>query len=233
MKDIKVIGFDADDTLWECSIYFKEVESVFCSLLSDYLSPDELVQVLFRTEEKNMPLYGYGVMAYTLSLIETAIEVSHEKVPVSVLKTILESGRQLLQKPVTLCPGAVEVIPLLNKVYQLVLVTKGDLLDQERKLKSSGLTSYFHHIEIVSEKHSQHYARLLQAFNIQPSEFLMVGDSLKSDILPVVKLGANAVHIPHPSTWKYEQASDQGLLYRRIDSLLELPSILFTAFPDF
>lgn len=226
MKSIKVIGFDADDTLWANGSYFREAEVSFCALLSDYMPEKELSTALFSTEMKNMEWYGYGAMAYTLSLIETAIRISRGKVPAPVIGEILELGRALLSKPVDLFPGVNEILPFLQDRYRLIVVTKGDLLDQERKLEKSGLLPYFHHIEVVSEKRESNYLHLINALDIQPEEFLMVGNSLKSDVLPVLAIGGKAVHVPFHTVWQHESAEKPATPYIEIESLLDLPGVL-------
>jgi len=227
MNSIKVIGFDADDTLWTNGAFFSEAEASFCQLLSKYMPEKELAEELFCTEMKNMEWYGYGAMAYTLSLIETALKISEEKVPANVIAEILKLGRSLLSKPVELFPGVSEILPILQERYRLIVVTKGDLLDQERKLEKSGLLPYFHHIEVVSEKRESNYLHLIKILDIQPHEFLMVGNSLKSDVLPVLAVGGKAVHVPYHTVWKHESAEKPVTPYIEINSLIDLPGILF------
>ena len=226
MKSIKVIGFDADDTLWVDGFYYKEAENAFCALLKAYMPEKELSEILFQTEMKNMELYGYGAMAYTLSLIETAIQISDRQVPASVIGEIIKIGRSLLDRPVQLVSGVKEVLPLLKDKYRLVVVTKGDLLDQERKLKKSGLLPYFNYVEVLSEKHESNYLRLIDTLNIQPSEFLMVGNSLKSDILPVLAVGGKAVHIPMSAVWQHESTESTVSSYLEIAKFSELLDVL-------
>jgi putative hydrolase of the HAD superfamily len=226
MEMVKVIGFDADDTLWVNGLYFHEAELAFCKLLSNYMKPNELTGVLYQTEMKNMALYGYGAMAYTLSLMETAIMVSKEKVPASVIQEILDIGRFILDHPVEVYPGVKEVLPELQRHYTLIVVTKGDLLDQERKLEKSGLLPFFHHIEIVSEKHVSNYLKLMEVLGIHPSEFLMVGNSLKSDIIPVLSIGGKAVHIPRQEVWQHENSVKPTEPYVEIPSMADLASLL-------
>lgn len=226
MESIKVIGFDADDTLWVNGLYFSEVEASFCALLAEYMPEKELAAELFRTEMKNMEWYGYGAMAYTLSLIETALRISHEKVSATVIREILALGRSLLNKPVQLFPGVTEVLPFLQDKYRLIVVTKGDLLDQERKLEKSGLLPFFHHIEVVSEKCESNYLNLINALDIRPEEFLMVGNSLKSDVLPVLAIGGKAVHVPFDTVWQHETAEKLDTPYIEIKSLVDLPRVL-------
>ena len=226
MESIKVIGFDADDTLWANGSYFSEAEASFCELLAEYMPEKELTAELFRTEMKNMEWYGYGVMAYTLSLIETALYISHEKVSATVINEILALGRSLLNKPVLLFPGVTEVLPFLQNKYSLIVVTKGDLLDQERKLEKSGLLPFFHHIEVVSEKSESNYLNLIKTLDIQPEEFLMVGNSLKSDVLPVLAVGGKAVHVPFNTVWQHEAVEKPNTPYIEIKSLVDLPRVL-------
>jgi len=226
LDTIEVIGFDADDTLWENARYFVAVEDAFCSLMAPYMNPESVRSLLYKVEQRNMPWYGYGVMAYTLSLIEAAIEGSHGLVPADDIHRLLELGRGMLQQPVALLPGVAAVLPRVAAVKRLVVVTKGDLLDQERKLKASGLLPYFHHIEIVTEKKVSNYGRLLDTLSIRPEAFLMVGNSLRSDILPVLSLGCHAIHIPQPDVWVHEHADIPESDYLTIASMEDLPGVL-------
>lgn len=223
---IEVIGFDADDTLWENAAYFVEVEQAYCALMAPYLSADAARALLYKVEEGNMPWYGYGVMAYTLSLIEAAIEGSGGAVSAADVRRLLLLGRGILERPVSLLPGVSEVLPRVAAKKRLVVVTKGDLLDQERKLKASGLLPYFHHIEIVSDKNVANYERLLHALSVPPDAFLMVGNSLRSDIRPVLALGGHAIYIPQPDVWQHEQAGQPERPYVTLQSMAELPAVL-------
>lgn len=226
MESIKVIGFDADDTLWENGVHFKEMETRCCQLMAPYVSADEMSRLLYRIEQKNLPWYGYGVMAFTLSLIEASIEGSAGRVPASVIQTLLNLGREVLGRPVRLLSGVERVLPKLQPHYRLIVVTKGDLLDQERKLSASGLLPYFHHIEVVTEKHRSNYSRLLDILDIRPHEFMMVGNSLRSDIAPVLDLGARAVHIPQPEVWAHENAAIPFQSYITLSAMDDLPGLL-------
>lgn len=226
MDSIKVIGFDADDTLWENGVHFKEMETRCCQLMLPYVSPDEMSRLLYRIEQKNLPWYGYGVMAFTLSLIEASIEASGGCVPASVIQTLLNLGREVLGRPVRLLSGVELVLPKLQPYYRLIVVTKGDLLDQERKLSASGLLPFFHHIEVVTEKHRSNYSRLLDILDIRPHEFMMVGNSLRSDIAPVLDLGAKAVHIPQPEVWAHENAAISFQSYVTLSAMDDLPGLL-------
>lgn len=203
-KKIKIIGFDADDTLWENEAFFRETEKQFFQLLQPYLPANEVNEILFATEMKNLKLYGYGVKGFVLSMIETALLVSNNSIPVQTINKILELGKNHLQKPVKLLNNVPEVLEKLSSKYLLIIATKGDLLDQERKLKKSNLVSYFHHIEIMSDKKEMNYRKLLKNINTKPAEFMMVGNSLKSDIIPVLNIGGRGVHIPFHTTWIHE-----------------------------
>lgn len=227
MESIKVIGFDADDTLWVDGLYYKEAENSFCDLLKNFMSEKEISEKLFQTEMKNMELYGYGAMAYTLSMIETALRISNGLVPATVIDEIIKIGRSMLNRPIKLVSGVNDVLSLLQDKYRLVVVTKGDLLDQERKLRNSGLLHYFNRVEVLSEKQESHYLHLIHALDIQPSEFLMVGNSLKSDILPVLAIGGKAVHVPMSSVWQQESAENPSpSSYLEISTLSDLPGVL-------
>ena len=187
-NNIKVIGFDADDTLWVNETYFRDAEEEIGRLLSHFETPNKIDQELFKMEMKNLPVYGYGVKGFVLSMVEMALELSNNTVSNSIIEKILDIGKDMINKPVELLEGVEETLKQLSKNYRLIVVTKGDLLDQERKLEKSGLLSYFHHIEVLSEKEVSNYKKLLTHLDIIPSEFLMIGNSLKSDIIssPVV-----------------------------------------------
>lgn len=205
IEGIRVIGFDADDTLWSNEPYFREAEEKFCDLMEGYLPRHSMQRELFATEIENLKLYGYGIKAFMLSMVETALKTGGDTLPVSVVASIIKIGRTQLELPVILLEGVEEVLKALHGKYRLVMVTKGDLLDQERKLERSGLAGYFHHIEIVSEKRESDYRKLLRHLDIRPEEFMMVGNSLKSDVLPVLELGCYGVHVPFHTTWEHEQ----------------------------
>jgi len=202
---IQVIAFDADDTLWVNETYFREADDKFCALLEDYLPHHSVAKELFYTELQNIPHYGYGVKGFMLSMIETALRVSDKKIDPLVIEKAIQYGKDLLDKPIELLDGIEEVLHQLKKKYRLVVATKGDLLDQERKLKKSGLAEYFHHIEIMSDKREADYRKLIGHLDIDPVHFLMIGNSLKSDVLPVLAIGGHAIHIPYHTTWAHEQ----------------------------
>jgi putative hydrolase of the HAD superfamily len=202
---IRVIAFDADDTLWVNETYFREAEEKFASLLEDFLPPHVIVKELYRTEITNLSLYGYGIKGFMLSMIETALRITEHKVSSSLVDKIIQIGQDMLSKPVELLPEVEEVLQSLQGAYRIVMATKGDLVDQERKLKKSGLERYFHHIEIMSEKKSTDYLKLIAHVDITASEFVMIGNSLKSDVLPVLEIGGYGIHVPFHTTWMHEQ----------------------------
>ena len=183
---LKVIAFDADDTLWVNEPYFQEIEHKFCALLEDYLPHHSVSQEMFKTEMQNLALYGYGVKSFMLSMIETALRVSNNTTGLATIEKAIQYGKELLEKPIELLDGIEDVLQTLKGKYRLVVATKGDLLDQERKLKKSGLEHYFHHIEIMSDKQEKDYIKLIKHLDIKPEEFLMIGNSLKSDVIPVL-----------------------------------------------
>ena len=228
-NNIKVIGFDADDTLWVNETYFREAEQEFCRLLSEYETPNKIDQELFKMEIDNLDLYGYGVKAFTLSMVESALDLSNYNVSNKTIEAILNIGKTMLNKPVKLLDGVENVLKTLSKTHRLILATKGDLLDQERKLEKSGLTEYFHHIEVLSDKKESNYSKLLAHLDIEPSEFLMIGNSLRSDVLPLINIGAQAVHVPFHTTWAHEQVSEKetnGKSYKTLSSLSDLIKII-------
>ncbi|MFC3877687.1 HAD family hydrolase [Winogradskyella maritima] len=210
-KDIKVIGFDADDTLWVNETFFRDAEAEFAQMLSQFETPNKIEQELFKMEIKNLPLYGYGVKGFVLSMVEMAIDLSNGTVSNEIMTKILDIGKRMLNEPVELLDGVEEVLEALSKKYKLIVATKGDLLDQERKLEKSNLLKYFHHIEVLSEKKEDNYSKLLKHLEIQPQHFLMIGNSLKSDVLPLINIGAKAVHVPFHTTWQFETVHNSPL----------------------
>jgi putative hydrolase of the HAD superfamily len=203
--DIKVIAFDADDTLWVNEPYFQNTEKKFCSLLEEFLPQHTLSRELLKIEIENLPLYGYGIKGYILSMIEAALKVTDNTLPNDAIETIIGFGKELLNEPIELLDNVEEVLQTLQDHYRIVVATKGDLLDQERKLKKSGLNRYFHHIEIMSEKGEDDYLKLIKHLDILPKEFMMIGNSLKSDVIPVLNIGGHAIHVPYHTTWAHEQ----------------------------
>ncbi len=208
-KNIKVIAFDADDTLWVNETYFREAEEEFAELLSKYETKNKIDQELFKTEIRNLSQYGYGVKGFILSMIECALEISNNQVQQKTIEAILNIGKNMLEKPIELLVGIEDVLKNLQGRYKLIVATKGDLLDQERKLEKSNLLKYFHHIEVMSDKKEKDYIKLIEHLDIKPSQFLMIGNSLKSDVLPLIKIGAAAIHVPFHTTWVHEEVSEQ------------------------
>ncbi len=204
-EGIKVIGFDADDTLWVNETYFREAEEKFTDLLEKYETKNKIDQELFKTEIGNLDLYGYGIKGFMLSMIECALSLSNNEISQKTLGDLLDLGKNMITHPVELLKGVEEVLKTLNGKYRLIVLTKGDLLDQERKLERSGLSKYFHHVEVLSDKKEKNYTDLLEHLQISPNEFLMIGNSLKSDVLPLVEIGARAVHVPFHTTWQHEE----------------------------
>ena len=228
-QNIKVIGFDADDTLWVNETYFRDAELEFAKLLGAYETANKIDQELFKKEMDNLELYGYGVKGFVLSMVEMALEISNYNVSNKTLEAILNIGKDMINKPVELLDGVEEVLKKISKNYRLILATKGDLLDQERKLEKSGLIDYFHHIEVLSDKKEANYSKLLNHLDIKPSEFLMIGNSLKSDILPLVNIKAHAIHVPFHTTWAHEEVSEKesnGKAYKTVLSLRDILKFL-------
>ncbi|MCU4156736.1 HAD family hydrolase [Carboxylicivirga sp. A043] len=209
VRGIEVIAFDADDTLWENETFFRDAELQFVELMSEYATKQEVLKALYDVEIANMAVYGYGIKAFMLSLIETANLLSGFQTTARQTNDIIEIGKEMLDKPVQLLEGVEEVLRDLSNQFKLIVATKGDLLDQERKLKKSGLLKYFHHIEIMSDKTVDAYKSLVRHLDVKPSEILMVGNSLKSDILPVLEIGGWGVHIPFHTTWQHEIVTEK------------------------
>ncbi|WP_350289054.1 HAD family hydrolase [uncultured Croceitalea sp.] len=208
-SNIKVIGFDADDTLWVNETYFRETEKRFTELLEGFETKNKIDQELFKMEMQNLETYGYGIKGFMLSMIESALDLSNNTVSHDIISEILDLGKKMILQPVELLDGVEEVLEKLYSNYRLIVLTKGDLLDQERKLEKSGLSKYFHHVEVLSDKKESNYKKLLNHLEIDINEFLMVGNSLKSDVIPILNIGAMAVHIPFHTTWTHEQVSQE------------------------
>lgn len=228
-SNIKVIGFDADDTLWVNETYFRDAELEFAKLLAPYETANKIDQELFKRQIENLPLYGYGIKGFILSMVEIALELSNNTLSNTTIEDILNVGKDMLNKPVELLEGVKDVLSALSDDYKLIVVTKGDLLDQERKLEKSGLMEYFHHIEVVSDKKEANYSKLLNHLEIKPSEFLMIGNSLKSDILPLVNIKAQAIHVPFHTTWIHEQVvtnANDHKKYKTLSNVLEVLPLL-------
>jgi len=223
---IELVGFDGDDTLWHNETIFSMTQERFEALLQEHAPGDVVHARTLDTERANLDLYGYGIKSFTLSMIETAIEVTDGAVTVDDIKTLLDLGKAMLSHPTDLLDGARDAIVRASQRAQVVLITKGDLFDQESKLARSGLAELFDAIEIVSEKDERTYRRLLAELGVPPERFVMVGNSMKSDIVPVVAIGGRAVHVPYHVTWALEEAEEPTSGWQRIAHLDELPSVL-------
>ncbi len=226
--DICVIAFDADDTLWVNEPYYQETEQKFCLLLEDYLPHHTISQELFATEMKNLALYGYGVKSFMLSMLETALRISDKTLNIEILEKIIQYGKDLINKEIEILDGVEIVLKELSGKYKLVVATKGDLLDQERKLRNSGIEHYFHHIEIMSDKQESDYQKLIKHLDIRPEQFMMIGNSIKSDVLPVLALGSFGVHVPFHTTWAHEQIENkvEHPNFKHINKITEILSFL-------
>jgi putative hydrolase of the HAD superfamily len=205
-RRITTIGFDADDTLWQNEAFFRLTQDRFTALLADHAEADHLHDRLLEAERRNLGHYGFGVKGFTLSMIETAIEVTEGRVPASVIAEIMAAGREMLEHPIELLPHAQAAVEALADSHRVLLVTKGDLLDQERKLAQSGLGDLFHAVEIVSNKTAPVYSTIFTRHGDGPDRAMMVGNSMKSDVLPALQAGAWGVYVPHGLTWALEAA---------------------------
>ena len=226
----ELIAFDADDTLWHNEIIFQSTHKRFVSLLEKYHEPEWILERLFKTEIQNLKHFGYGIKGFTLSMIETAVELTEGRVSGKEIQDIVEMGRDMLAHPVELLDGVKEVVEEIAGRHPIMLLTKGDLLDQETKLARSGLGDLFSDIEIVSEKNVDTYAAVLERQNVHPEKFLMVGNSIKSDIIPVLEAGGEAVYIPYQTTWAHEQVPDKEVEqhdFTRLESIQDLPPWLW------
>ncbi len=228
---INVIGLDADDTLWHSEDGFHTVTGRFCGLVGPYVAPGhggalvDLAAALDSVERRNLSLFGYGVKSFTLSMVEAAVEVSAGQVPAAVIQQLVDEGRGLLDRPVELLDGVEETLASLAGGYRMVVITKGDLLNQQRKFHDSGLDCHVAGLEVVSEKDVDTYRRVLARHSIEPSGFVMVGNSVRSDVLPVLELGGRAVHIPYHVLWGHEAAEHNGDV-PTLDSIRQLPAWL-------
>ena len=222
---ITTVGLDADDTLWHNETIFRLTHDRFAALLADRADPAEIESRLAATEQRNLRLYGYGVKGFTLSMIETAMELTDGDPPSAAIREILAAGREMLAHPVETLPGVDEALAALSEQYRLVLITKGDLMDQERKLAASGLGDLFAAVEIVSEKTPDTYTRVFERHGTGAGEAVMAGNSMKSDVLPAITAGAFGVHIPYVVTWAHElaDAPEDEPLYGALETLDQLP----------
>lgn len=221
----KIIAFDADDTLWHNEPYFDEAQERFCALFQDFASSQEILGLILNHQVKNLPLYGFGIKAFTLSMIETALLLTQNNITGTGIEKVIAIGKDLLQKPVELLPNVEEVLQELQGKYKLVVATKGDLKDQHRKLHDSNLGKYFHHIEVLSDKTELDYTKMLSRLDCQPEDFVMIGNSLKSDVLPILNIGGIGIHIPYHTTWEYEKI-DFEIEHENFTALTDIKEVL-------
>lgn len=227
MTHFDTIAFDADDTLWHSENLYAATQAEYRQLLSGYAAPDRIEAALHETEMRNLSLYGYGIKGFALSMIEAALDLSANQIQGHEVQRVLQLAKHMLSAELQLLDHAAEVIAQLAETYPLMLITKGDLFDQESKIERSGLKPYFSQIEIVSDKTPEAYAALLAKHHLNPARFVMVGNSLRSDILPVVALGGHAIHIPYHITWAHEHVEDtNGAGYETLEHLGQLPAAL-------
>ena len=222
---IRMVGFDGDDTLWRSEDYYRGAQREFEGLLARYVDLDDVYARLYAVEKRNLALFGYGDKGMTLSMLEAAIEITGSRIEARDLHRIVAIGKSLLQHPVELLPGIADAVAAIARMHPVVLVTKGDLFHQEAKVRESGLAGFFRRIEIVSEKDVPTYARLLEEFGVAASEFVMIGNSLRSDIAPVLELGGWGVHMPYHVTWAHEteaSVADDAPRLRRVAGAHEL-----------
>ncbi|MBY5920749.1 HAD family hydrolase [Ferrimonas balearica] len=228
MKEtVKLIAFDADDTLWVNEPYYRGAEQAYVEILSRYVDHHDLAQRLYQTEIKNLNLFGYGAKGYMLSMIETALELTQYQIDGRDIDRIIQLGKEVLSYPIEILPQVRDTLENLQSRYPLMVITKGDLLDQESKVARSGLADYFGRIEVVSEKDTATYGRVFNQVGRAPGEVLMVGNSLKSDILPVLEIGGHACHVdPGYEGWVHEQVTDDSLAEHRFHSFDNISKVL-------
>ncbi len=226
---IDTIAFDADDTLWENEHLYRNAQKSYQQIMLPWGDPDEIQKALYKIEIDNLSLYGYGIKAFTLSLIEAAIKISRQAIKAEQIEQILDIGRTMLQAEIHLRPHVLETLQRLDGDYQLLIITKGDLLDQTAKVERSGLAAFFEHVEVLNHKTKAEYAAILTKYAIPAEKFLMIGNALRSDILPVLALGGQAVYIPGNTTWEHEHVSDFDKSTRgfyELTHLGQLPDLL-------
>ncbi len=229
---VSLIGFDADDTLWHSETHFALTEDRFRALVSPWAESEHVSARLLARERKNLELFGYGVKGFILSMIETAVEVSDGAIPTAAIAMIVDWGKEMMAHPVELIDGVADVLDTVGRRHRIILITKGDLFHQESKIAESGLADRFERIEILSEKSPESYREVLGRCGVTTSEFVMVGNSLRSDVEPVVEIGATGVHVPYSITWGHEQESNgrideqERTRIRTLSTIRELPSLL-------
>lgn len=226
---IEAIGFDADDTLWHNEILYHQAKEEISQILSGYQEPQYVHKVLEETEVVNISYFGYGIKSFTLSMIETATKISDGRASSNEIDKILAIAKRMLSAPVDLVEGVESTLASLSEKFILMLITKGDQFEQERKINISGIANYFRYRDIVGEKSPSSYRRILEKYNLLPTHFLMVGNSLRSDIIPVLKIGGYAVHIPNDQTWFHENADQEEIgdhEYIELERIGQLPEYL-------
>lgn len=226
---VEFIAFDADDTLWHNETYFSEAQERFKLMMQEYQGGEYSGKHLYETEIRNLKHYGYGVKSFGLSMIESAIELTHGRISAADVGVLIELTKEMLNAPVHLLPEVRAVLDELSGDYPLMVITKGDLLDQKQKFNRSGLAEYFRTVEVVNEKDRHTYCEILHRYRIRPEEFLMVGNSLRSDVLPVIEIGGQAIHIPYHQTWEHERVLLEGLQPRsfvQLEGIGQLPQWL-------
>ena len=228
MRPLTTIAFDADDTLWHNERFFQDSQQRFAELLDSFADADAVASALLAAERRNVGFYGFGVKGFTLSMLETATTLAGDDLPASAVREILSLGKTMLEHPVEILPGVIDTLDALHGDYTLMVITKGDLFDQERKLVQSGLADRFAHVEIVSDKTSQTYRNLFDRHGHGAGRAAMIGNSLKSDVLPALEAGSWAVHVPHDLTWALEHADEpaEHPRYRRAESVASVPILL-------
>lgn len=225
---LDMIAFDADDTLWHGEVHYREAQAALQNILAPWCSPAETDRTMDKIEMQNLPLYGYGVKAFTLSMMEAAVALSDGEIKGAQIGQILALGRRMLEAEVRLRPNVGQVLQTLSQAHRLIVITKGDLLDQTEKVERSGLARYFSAVEVVNEKTPQVYQAILDRYQVAPQRFLMIGNSLPSDIIPVLALGGTAIHIPGDTTWVHEMVDDFDTTQPRFYALEDLAQL-----PDF
>ena len=218
-RGIALVGFDADDTLWRSQDYFNDAQAQFERIVSAYVDLADIGKYLYEYESRNIAIFGYGVKGMALSMVEAAVTITDARISAADIHSIVQMGKDLLRHPVEVLPGVRDAVAAIAREFPVVLITKGDLFHQEAKVRDSGLSDLFGRIEIVSEKDPATYARVLGEFDITPSQFLMVGNSLRSDIAPVLELGGWGVHVPYHLTWAHEAQGKVGIGIERMRSI--------------
>ncbi len=223
----EVVAFDADDTLWRSEDFFSTAEAFFAELVAPHAPAGiDVLDALHATEIDNLPVAGYGIKSFALSMVQAAVTATGGRVPAAAIGQLVDHAYDMLRHPVELLDGVAETLDAVGRTHRLVMITKGDLVDQTRKVRTSGLEHHFEHIEVVLEKDIGTYRRVLREWNIDPATFLMVGNSLRSDVLPIVELGGHGVHVPYHVTWDHEVVDDHNGGFTELDRIDQLPTWL-------